>query len=168
MGFPDSSAGKQSTCNAGDLGSIPGLGKTTHSSILAWRILWTVQVAQTVKSLPTNAGDTTGAGSIPGFGRSLEDGIETHSSIFDGESHGQRSLEGYSPWSRKESDTIEHTQHRCIFTLKKKKNGPASKRKRKGIWRKGSGTLTAQGGQPGMSWRGCRREACRGGGLQGP
>ena len=78
-------------------------------------------MAQTVKSLPTNAGDTTGAGSIPGFGRSLEDGIETHSSIFDGESHGQRSLEGYSPWSRKESDTIEHTQHRCIFTLKKKK-----------------------------------------------
>ena len=37
---------KLSTCNAGDLGSIPGLGrspgegkgKATHSSILAWRI----------------------------------------------------------------------------------------------------------------------------------
>ena len=25
--FPDSSVGKESTCNAGDLGSIPGLGK---------------------------------------------------------------------------------------------------------------------------------------------
>ena len=25
-GFPGSSAGKESTCNAGDLGSIPGLG----------------------------------------------------------------------------------------------------------------------------------------------
>ena len=25
-----------------------------------------------------------------------------------GESHGQRSLAGYSPWSRKESDTTEH------------------------------------------------------------
>ena len=25
--FPDSSAGKESTCNAGDLGSIPGLGR---------------------------------------------------------------------------------------------------------------------------------------------
>ena len=86
-------------------------------------------MAQTVKSLPTNAGDTTGAGSIPGFGRSLEDGIETHSSIFDGESHGQRSLEGYSPWSRKESDTIEHTQHRCIFTLKKKKKWTSLKKK---------------------------------------
>ena len=28
MGFPDSSADKESTCNAGDLGSIPGLGRS--------------------------------------------------------------------------------------------------------------------------------------------
>ena len=27
MGFPGGSAGKESTCNAGDLGSIPGLGR---------------------------------------------------------------------------------------------------------------------------------------------
>ena len=27
MGFPGSLAGKESTCNAGDLGSIPGLGR---------------------------------------------------------------------------------------------------------------------------------------------
>ena len=33
-GFPDSSAGKESTCNAGDPGLIPGLGRSTHSSIL--------------------------------------------------------------------------------------------------------------------------------------
>ena len=26
-----------------------------------------------------------------------------------GESHGQRSLEGYSPWGHKELDTTEHT-----------------------------------------------------------
>ena len=26
-GFPDSSVGKESACNAGDLGSIPGLGR---------------------------------------------------------------------------------------------------------------------------------------------
>ena len=48
-GFPGGSAGKESACNSGDLGSIPGLGrcpgggKATHSSILAWRIPWTVQ-----------------------------------------------------------------------------------------------------------------------------
>ena len=28
MGFPDSSVGKESTCNAGDPGSIPGLGRS--------------------------------------------------------------------------------------------------------------------------------------------
>ena len=43
-GFPGDSDSKQSTCNAGDLGSIPGLGRSlgegmaVHSSILAWRI----------------------------------------------------------------------------------------------------------------------------------
>ena len=47
MVFPWGSAGKESACNAGDLGSIPGLedplekGRVTHSSILAWRIPWT-------------------------------------------------------------------------------------------------------------------------------
>ena len=41
LGFPCGSAGKESACNAGDLGLIPGLGsspeegKGTHSSILA-------------------------------------------------------------------------------------------------------------------------------------
>ena len=28
MGFPDGSAGKESACNAGDLGLIPGLGRS--------------------------------------------------------------------------------------------------------------------------------------------
>ena len=48
LGFPCGSAGKESAYNTGDLGSIPGLGrsprkgKATHSSILAWRIPWTV------------------------------------------------------------------------------------------------------------------------------
>ena len=60
MGFPGGSDGKESACNAGDLGLIPGLGRSpgegngnplqysclekgnaTHSSILAWRISWT-------------------------------------------------------------------------------------------------------------------------------
>ena len=47
MGFPGGSDSKESACNAGDLGLIPGWedplekGMTTHSSILAWRIPWT-------------------------------------------------------------------------------------------------------------------------------
>ena len=45
LGFPCGSAGKESACNAGELGSILGLGrslekgKATHSGILAWIIL---------------------------------------------------------------------------------------------------------------------------------
>ena len=45
--FPCSSDGKESVCNAGDLGSIPGSGRSSgegiaiHSSILAWRVPWT-------------------------------------------------------------------------------------------------------------------------------
>ena len=46
-GFPGGSDGKTSVCNAGDPGSIPGLGRSlekemaTHSSTLAWKIPWT-------------------------------------------------------------------------------------------------------------------------------
>ena len=45
LGFPLGSVVKESPCNEGDLGSIPGdpLEKemATHFSILAWRIPWT-------------------------------------------------------------------------------------------------------------------------------
>ena len=53
VGFPGGSDGKKkkkSACNVGDLGSIPGLGRSTeegmatHSSILAWRIPWTEEL----------------------------------------------------------------------------------------------------------------------------
>ena len=60
-GFPGGSDGRESTCNAGDLRSIPGLGRSlekgmaTHSSILAWRIpmdrgVWWVIVHGVIKS----------------------------------------------------------------------------------------------------------------------
>ena len=52
QGFPDDSDGKESACNVGDLGSIPGLGRSPGVPTLVF--------------LP-------------------------------GESHGQRSLAGYSP-----------------------------------------------------------------------
>ena len=45
--FPGGSDGKASVYNVGDLGLIPGLGRSlekemaTHSSILAWKIPWT-------------------------------------------------------------------------------------------------------------------------------
>ena len=43
---------KQSACNAGDPGSMPGSegplekGMATHSSILAWRIPWTEEAGR--------------------------------------------------------------------------------------------------------------------------
>ena len=46
-GFPGWLDGNESACNAGDPGSIPGLGRShgegnaAHSSILAWRFPWT-------------------------------------------------------------------------------------------------------------------------------
>ena len=39
--------------------------------------------------------------------QALEKEMATHSSILAGESHGQKSLVGYSPWDRKESDMTE-------------------------------------------------------------
>ena len=47
MGFPGGTDGKESACDAGDLGQSLDWedplekGMATHSSILAWRIPWT-------------------------------------------------------------------------------------------------------------------------------
>ena len=69
IGFPGGSVGKKkkSACNVGDLGSIPGLGRSPaggHDNPLQYSCLENPQ--------------------------------------------GQRSLVGYSPQGRKESDTTEH------------------------------------------------------------
>ena len=64
------------------------------------------QVTQWVKNLPANAG---GAGSIPGSGRSLAGAQQPTPVFLHGESLGQRSLVGYSPWGHKESDMTEVT-----------------------------------------------------------
>ena len=66
MGFPGGSDSKESTCNVGGLGLIPGSGRT------------------------------------PGGG---DDNPLQYSCLEN--LHGQRSLAGYSPWGRKESDMTE-------------------------------------------------------------
>ena len=68
LGFPGSSNGKECAYNAGDLGSIPGLGRSLGR----------------------------------GPGNPLQ-----YSCLEN--PHGQRSLEGYSPWGHKESDTTVRT-----------------------------------------------------------
>ena len=49
------------------------------------------------KESTCNAGDRGDVGSIPGSGRSLGGGNGTTPVFLPGESHGQRSLLGYSP-----------------------------------------------------------------------
>ena len=52
--FPDSSVGKESTCNTGDPGSIPGSGRSTGEGIgYPFQYSWASLVAQLVKNLPT-------------------------------------------------------------------------------------------------------------------
>ena len=52
-GFPHSSAGKESTCNAGDPSLIPGLGRSTGEGIgYPLQCSWASFVAQLVKNLP--------------------------------------------------------------------------------------------------------------------
>ena len=53
MGFPHSSAGKESSCNTGDPGSIPGLERYAGEGIgYPLQYSWTSLVAQLVKNLP--------------------------------------------------------------------------------------------------------------------
>ena len=56
-GFPHSSAGKESACNAGDPGSIPGSGRSAGEGIgYPLRYSWAFLVAQLVKTLPAMRG----------------------------------------------------------------------------------------------------------------
>ena len=52
IGFPDSSVGQESTCDAGDPGLIPGSGRSTGEGIgYPLQYSWASFVAQLVKNL---------------------------------------------------------------------------------------------------------------------
>ena len=54
MGFPGSSAGKESACNAGDPASIPESGRSPGEGIgYPLQYSWASLMAQLVKNLPT-------------------------------------------------------------------------------------------------------------------
>ena len=81
MGFPDSSVGKESICNAGDSDSIPVLGRYAGERIgYPLQYSWASLVAQLVKNLPTVW--KTWVRSL-GWEDSLEKGKATHSSVLD-------------------------------------------------------------------------------------
>ena len=71
--FPESSVGKESSCNAGDPGSIPRSGKSAGEGIVGYPLQysWASLVAQLVKKSTCNVGDL---GSVPGLGRSPGEG----------------------------------------------------------------------------------------------
>ena len=53
MGFPDSSVGKESACNAGDPGSTTGSGRSPGKGIgYPLQYSWASLVAQLAKNLP--------------------------------------------------------------------------------------------------------------------
>ena len=79
LGFPHSSVGKESTCNAGDPGSIPGSGRSPGEGIgYPLQYAWASTVAQLIKSLA--AMWETWVRSL-GWEDPLEKGKVTHSSI---------------------------------------------------------------------------------------
>ena len=105
MSFPGSSAGKESACNAGDPGSIPGLGRSPGEGIgYPLQYSWASLVAQVVKNPPAMQGTW-----VPSLGwEDPREGMATYYSYSCLENrHGQRSRAGYSPWGHKESETTE-------------------------------------------------------------
>ena len=78
-GFPHSSIGKESTCNSGDPGSIPGLGRPAGEGIgYPFQYSWASLVEKLVKNPP--AMQETWVQSL-GWEHLLKKGEATHSSI---------------------------------------------------------------------------------------
>ena len=91
LGFPDSSAGKESACNAGDPTLIPGSGQSPGKGIgYPLQDTWASLLAQMVKNPP--AIQETWVLSLD-----WEDPLEEGMAFLPGEPHGQKSLAGFSP-----------------------------------------------------------------------
>ena len=94
LGFPHSSIGKESACNARDPGLIPGSGRSPGGGVgYPLQYSWASLVAQLVKNSP--AMRETFVLSL-GWEDPLEKGKATHSSVL-----------AYSPWDHKESDATK-------------------------------------------------------------
>ena len=99
-GFPDSSVGKESACNAGDPGSIPGAGRSSGEGIgYPLQYSWASLVAQLVKNLPAMC--KTWVWSLSSEDPWRRERLPTPV-FWPGEFHGL-----YSPWGCKESDMTE-------------------------------------------------------------
>ena len=100
MGFPGSSAGKESACNAGDPSSIPESGRSTGEGIgYPLQYSWASFVAKLVENPPAigKPGFDPWVGKIPWRRERLPTPV-----FWPGEFHGL-----YSPWGCKELDMTE-------------------------------------------------------------
>ena len=105
--FPNSSVGKESACNAGDLGSIPGSGRSTGEGMgYPLQYSWVSLVAQVVRNPP--AMWEIWIQSLD-WEDLLEKGKATHSSI----------LAWRIPWTVKSmgSQRVRHDRATCTFTF---------------------------------------------------
>ena len=117
---PGSSAGKESTCNAGDPSLIPGWERSPGEGIgYPLQYSWTFLVAQLVKN--QTAMQETWVRSLGWEDPWRRERLPT-TVFWLGEFHGL-----YSPWGRKESDTTErlslyfrHQEWNFVKTLRKK------------------------------------------------
>ena len=104
--FPGSPAGKESACNAGEPGLIPGLGRSAGEGIgYPLQYSWASLVSQLVKNPP--AVQETWIRSL-GWKDPLVKGTVTTPVFRPGESYGL-----YRPWGCKESDTTEWLSLSC-------------------------------------------------------
>ena len=103
----------------GTRNSVYGLMSALLGPVKEGVIFRASQVVLVVKNSPASAGNVRDAGSIPGSGSSPRGEHGNPLGFLSGKSHGQRSLAGYSPWSHKESDTTEATQHAHTCKLQK-------------------------------------------------
>ena len=105
-GFPNSSVGKESACNAGDLGLIPGSGRSTGEGIgYPLQYSWASPVAQLVRNLPAMQETLV---QYLGWDNPLKKGKATHSNI----------LAWRILWSCKQSDTPERLSLSLLFGRK--------------------------------------------------
>ena len=96
MDFPCGSAGKESACNAGDLGSIPRLGRSPEEGKGYPLQHFGLESSMDCTYLPKQR---EAVGSL-GQEDPLDKGWQAIPVSLPGESHGQRSLAGYNPQSR--------------------------------------------------------------------
>ena len=122
LGFPGSSAGKESACNAGDPGLIAGLESSLEEGIgFPTPVSLGFPGGSDGKESVCSVRDL---GWIPGLGRSLGGGNGNplqYSCLENSKDRGVWRAMGYSPWGHKESDTTKwlRTAHGVTSNLKR-------------------------------------------------